>query len=318
MPFELAKFEFTFRAVEQIILPPYVGFALRSNFSDTFKKAVCTADNGNCHQCSLRNDCVYSYIFETQLTRKTALIPQNSEAPHPFIIEPSERRIRLLQAGEEFKLNLILIGKAMDYFPHFLHTFERLGDIGIGKGRGRFYLHAVSDSGGNEGGNIYDKSTHTLSGDYRVLNFEDFAKKAEQVGEVDEVGLLFLTPTRIKFHGKLVADLEFHMVMRNLLRRMTNLATIHCQEALGFDYVALIKEAEKVTTKSSHLGWSNSKRRSLRQDKHMKLAGMTGEVIFTGRLHEFLPFLFLGEVIHLGKGTSFGLGRYEIETAKSK
>jgi len=44
----------------------------------------------------------------------------------------------------------------------------------------------------------------------------------------------------------------------------------------------------------------------------MKLGGFVGNITFEGDLKEFLPFVKLGEYIHIGKQTSFGLGKYEI------
>jgi CRISPR/Cas system endoribonuclease Cas6 (RAMP superfamily) len=44
----------------------------------------------------------------------------------------------------------------------------------------------------------------------------------------------------------------------------------------------------------------------------MKMGGFVGEITFQGELEQFLPFIALGEYIHVGKGTSFGLGKYEI------
>jgi len=40
--------------------------------------------------------------------------------------------------------NLLLIGRAIDYLPYFIYTFEELGKVGIGKGRGKYSLTYVS------------------------------------------------------------------------------------------------------------------------------------------------------------------------------
>jgi len=45
----------------------------------------------------------------------------------------------------------------------------------------------------------------------------------------------------------------------------------------------------------------------------MTMGGFVGEVEYQGELGEFVPLLRIGEKIHLGKGTGFGLGRYQVE-----
>ena len=44
----------------------------------------------------------------------------------------------------------------------------------------------------------------------------------------------------------------------------------------------------------------------------MSLGGVTGTVTYEGDLSDFIQLLRLGEYVHVGKGTSFGLGKYEI------
>ena len=44
----------------------------------------------------------------------------------------------------------------------------------------------------------------------------------------------------------------------------------------------------------------------------MKMGGFIGSITFEGDFKSYLPFLLLGEYIHVGKGTSFGLGKYKI------
>ena len=44
----------------------------------------------------------------------------------------------------------------------------------------------------------------------------------------------------------------------------------------------------------------------------MSLCGVIGTVSYEGDISEFMSLLKLGEYVHVGKGTSFGLGKYEI------
>ena len=124
--------------------------------------------------------------------------------------------------------------------------------------------------------------------------------------------LLFLTPARLKFSGELTSDLEFHILFRSLLRRISLLSYFHCGEELNVDFRGLIKESETIRTIKSNLRWYDWERYSARQDTRMKLGGLIGRVAFSGDLVPFWPYLSLGEFVHVGKGSSFGLGKYEI------
>ena len=61
-------------------------------------------------------------------------------APHPFILEPALDSQRTCKEGEGLSFGITLIGRAIDYLPYFIYTFEELGQIGIGKGRGKYEL----------------------------------------------------------------------------------------------------------------------------------------------------------------------------------
>ncbi|NIA10440.1 MAG: CRISPR system precrRNA processing endoribonuclease RAMP protein Cas6, partial [Nitrospiraceae bacterium] len=60
------------------------------------------------------------------------------------------------------------------------------------------------------------------------------------------------------------------------------------------------------------LYWHDWERWSNRQGTRMKLGGFMGEVTYKGDLRPFWPYIRLGEYVHVGKGSSFGLGRYRI------
>jgi CRISPR/Cas system endoribonuclease Cas6 (RAMP superfamily) len=81
---------------------------------------------------------------------------------------------------------------------------------------------------------------------------------------------------------------------------------------LDLDFGGIIHEAEAVRTVQNDLRWVDWERYSARQDSRMKLGGFTGTVTFEGELDPFISLFQIGEHLHIGKATSFGLGKYQI------
>jgi len=231
-------------------------------------------------------------------------------APHPFILKPPFGDENCYDIGDDLCFELTLIGKGTDYLPYFIYTFEKLGEAGFGKSRGKFQLAKVTSLNlENNETEIYNSSEKILHPGYHTINAESLA---HQDTAPVQLTLNFLTPTRIKYSGKYVLDLEFHILIRNLLRRVASLAYFHCGEALELDFKALIEKARRINTTFRKLHWYDWQRYSTSQQTPMRLGGFIGEIGFKGELDEFFPFLRLGEHIHIGKNTAFGLGRYNV------
>jgi CRISPR/Cas system endoribonuclease Cas6 (RAMP superfamily) len=81
---------------------------------------------------------------------------------------------------------------------------------------------------------------------------------------------------------------------------------------LDLDFKELIERAENIKCADSDLRWYDWERYSARQDTRMKMGGFIGKVVFEGDIEEFMSLITLGEHVHVGKGTSFGLGKYKI------
>ncbi|MCF6155462.1 MAG: CRISPR system precrRNA processing endoribonuclease RAMP protein Cas6 [Candidatus Brocadia sp.] len=128
----------------------------------------------------------------------------------------------------------------------------------------------------------------------------------------NKITISLLTPLRLRFDGHITDKIEFHVLIRNLLRRISSLSYFHCGEKLELDFKGLIEKAKTVRQTASDIQWFDWKRYSTRQEEWMSLGGVTGTVSYEGDLNEFIPLLKLGEYVHVGKGTSFGLGKYEI------
>lgn len=311
--FTFAKFCFTIRVKEEMTLPAYKGAVFRGGFGYAFKKIVCIQRaRKECSECLLHRSCVYSYIFETAPPENTNVLRLYRTIPHPFIIEPPMNGDRIIKRDAMLIFNLILIGRAVDYLPYFILTFAELGKQGIGKHRSKYILETVEsiDSNG-EGKSVYTGKDEILQNDYPLLNAVELNNALKDSGK-SEVELEFLTPLRVRFDGKITGDIEFHIIFRNLLRRVSSLLYFHCGRELACDFKSYIEESEKIKTVSSELQWFDWERYSTRQKQKMTLGGVLGKVKYEGNLEPFLPFLRLGEYIHAGKGTSFGLGQYRV------
>lgn len=303
----MIRINLTLKAVSPIALPAYAGSALRGGFGHAFKKVACTVRDKTCDVCILKSSCIYSYVFETPPPHDSEILRKYEKAPHPFVIEPPLEDKRTYDTGETFAFGLILLGKATDHLPYFILAFDELGRMGIGKGRGRYELAVVSS--GNRV--IYEGKGKILKNDFKPTALKDALGAKYQ--DAREAAVDFLTPTRIVVNEDLVVDLEFHHLVRSLLRRISTISYFHYGERLDIDFKGLIERAGRVETVKRELRWHDWERYSARQDTRMKLGGFVGQAVFCGELAEFMPFLKVGEMLHAGKGTSFGLGKYRME-----
>ncbi|MCG3158203.1 MAG: hypothetical protein DKINENOH_04844 [bacterium] len=309
--FPFASFTFHLQAQEQIELPEYKGSAFRGGFGHVMKKVCCVLPPGQCtERCQLGNNCAYAYIFETPQTgaaSETRPI-EATNLPHPFVILPPLSRRENIAPGEALSFGLTLIGRSIEFLPYFIYAFDELGRTGIGRGRGRYQLEHVLETSTNS--EIYSRLTKKMAGNISVRDLADLSE-AVKAQDQHRARLEFISPTRILDQNRLVSTLPFDLLMRGLLRRASLLARIHCGDEWNLDYGAVLQAAHAtVHVVESNLVWQDWERYSNRQQRRMKLGGFIGSVCYAGELGPFLPLLSLGQYIHLGKNTTFGMGKY--------
>lgn len=309
--FRLACYRVVLTAISKIVMPPYAGSTLRGGFGHAFRKMVCTQGPIDCKDCTLKAVCPYPYIFETAPFEGAQKLRTYGDVPRPFVIDPLDTRGEY-RRGQSFAFNLTLVGRAIDYLPYFLVSFRELGEIGIGKGRGRFQLSQVLTDDSEP---IYDSETQMVHNRNNALSFNDIQRRTESFS-TDALTVRLLTPTRITHEGQLTDKLPFHLFWRRLIGRISALAYFHCGESLDLDFKGLIAQAETVETVESSLRWKDWTRYSSRQDRKMQLGGLVGSVTYAGDLAVFLPFVALGKFLHVGKNATFGLGKYRIESSE--
>jgi hypothetical protein len=311
--FSLAYLRLTLEAKEPLFLPPYKGSTLRGGFGASFRKVSCVMTQQDCQTCQLNQQCAYAYIFETPRLNDIALSHQADNFPHPFIIEPPLSQQTRFHTGEQFEFRLVLIGKAIDYLPYFLLCFFQLGFMGIGRGRGKFELKSVDsfeDLALQTTRQLYDGATQKIIGTPTTFSLDDFFAIAP-LTQFNAITVDFKTPTRITQNNKLIMELPFDLFMRNLLRRVSLLGRIHCGSDWDLPYKAILDQAaNQVRLVDSHTTWYDWERYSNRQQTRMKMGGIIGALTYEGELEPFLPLITLGQFTHIGKNTTFGLGKY--------
>lgn len=312
MPFTFSKFLIEIKALEPLLLPTFKGSTFRGAFGATFRIIVCAVKKSDCSECILKEKCIYSYVFETPVPYESGHLFNLSYAPHPFVIEPPLMKENVIKPGISIHFGLVLIGKAIEYLPYFIYTFDEMGKQGIGRGRGKFKLGKVFSKGPRGGKTQIFYPDMGILKDRTYVFEEGFNDIIPDNPKNDTIKLNFLTPTRIKHNGSLTIDIDFQILVKNIFRRISLLSHLHCNDEPGFDYKTLIKEAGDIKTTVAKLEWYDWERYSMRQDRRMKLGGFVGEIEFKGNIEPFRKYIEVGEHVHIGKNTSFGLGKYEI------
>jgi len=316
--FSIARFKFVIQAEGHLGLPPYKGSTFRGGFGHALRRVVCITKGRDCAECLLYQKCVYSYIFETPPPPDSKIMRKYPKAPHPFVLIPPLEDKREYEQGEKITFGLNLIGKAIDYLPYFIFTFEELGRMGIGKDKGKFFLQEVYGLNLEEGEKLIyrgeqRKLLNLFSIQYPFRDGFDQYGSVDGREETDELTLRFLTPIRIKYNGTVGHELEFHILVRNLLRRISSLAYFHCSEdPARIDFKGLISNAEKIKINANHLRWYEWERYSSRQKTTMNLGGFIGEITYEGDFGLFMTLITLGQYTHVGKNCTFGLGKYKV------
>jgi len=306
----LERVRFHCQALDPIRLPRYSGSAWRGLLGHSLRRSVCVTRAPTCDGCLLRSHCVYSTFFETPpACAKTA--KRYSALPHPFVLEPPPAGEREFAPGEPLNLGLTLIGAAGDLLPYLIHALQRAGERGLGREDGRFRLLEVTQEtalGSDRWKSVFKSDTGTL---------RSLRSHAPTLGACPEaVQLELLTPLRIKQRAHYVcpAELDARALLGTLASRVQLLAELYASPQAPPatpDRGALHAAIDQVHVETSALRWVDWTRYSSRQRTHMQLGGLLGQLRLSGpSVTPLWPLIALGQWLHLGKNTSFGLGRY--------
>jgi len=306
----LRRLRFHCEALDPIRLPAYTGSAWRGLLGHCLRESVCVTRQPTCDGCLLRQTCAYCAFFETPPATQDAAV-RYTALPHPFVLEPELDSARSVDPGAPLPLGLTLIGPATELVPYLIHAVQRAGERGLGREGGRFALRELTQEtalGRDEWQRLYAPSDGAL----RQLGPTQPTLPAAPANE--RVTLLLQTPLRLKHHGRFVGPQ--HLTAMNLLHALITRADTLCRlygPAGGIDPDPMFAAARNARITEPRLRWHDWTRYSSRQRTRMQLGGLIGQAhLEADGLSRLWPLLWLGQWTHIGKATSFGLGRYRI------
>jgi hypothetical protein len=317
LDFTFHYFSFHLEPKAPLHMPAYnKGNVIRGGFGSTFRRIVCHANCREPERCELRNVCPYTAVFHPFVPEGSEKISKNRDIPRPFVIKPPLETKETYLPGERLSFDVVLVGKIREYLPYFIVTFKELSQAGLGRNRAPVELVGV-DHVGCDGipAPVYTKEDNLVRPPSAAISWADLCGSHNSnngAANVMRVTLRFLTPTLLRADGVVSRRPSFGPLAKRLRDRINALSYFYCGAGLDIDFKAFGDEAEKIKTVSDSTGWVESSRYSRRREVSHDLSGFVGEVTFEGELGMFLPYLKLGEYLHVGKNAVFGNGWYEI------
>ncbi len=305
----VGRYVFRCRLEDRAVLPRYKGSTFRGVLGHSLRRTVCALKTRECSECLLKSRCLYARIFENSAPPSGG---RGAPTPPPYLIEPPMNMDTDLDRGSAFDFDLLLFGEFNDAFPYFLYAFSDVGSVGIGKRidgqRAGYRVLAVS----HENETIFEDSTQELRCDQFGTEIRVNPDGIENA-PLKAVRVHFETPLRTKYENRLKADMPFHVLIRGVLRRISSLFSIYGDGEPAYDYKGLVAGAHDIHLKENGIRWFDWKRYSNRQDKSMLMGGILGSAVYEGDMGGYMPLLRLAETFHVGKQTTFGLGRIRVE-----
>lgn len=222
------------------------------------------------------------------------------------MVEPPEWGEKSYAPGDILSFHLVLAGRAIGQLPLILWAFHKAFQRGVGKGDGTASLAQVWHVSGNT-------ATRIANGPGGGIAEHSANVPPAPSSTATRISLLFDSPLRLQSNGRRATadELTPRKLLSGLIRRIALMHQFHGPGPLALDFKTLAAQAETLVSEKQ-LRWRDWSRYSSRQQQKMELGGVIGTWTLQGDLTPFLPFLHLGQWLHVGKETAFGLGAYTL------
>ncbi len=295
------SYVYTLRFYEETELPSNKTSMFRGGIGEMLLRKHCLSDR-NCEKCGFKDSCIVPNIYYHRFKIRPDFA-QGKES-EGYIFDCTDLREHFKE-GDYLEFSLTLFGDVIVYFSTIMDAVYMLGQIGVGEEKVRYDVVSIRNAKGEvimKDNQVYLNHAVPLT----VGDYVDERLREMNPGKDDCVRLKLLSPCSIKSKGELKYDFDPDALSNSIYRRVY---VLNCFEGNEIDQyygkdtpIEIVKQkARKVTVP----------RFSSTHGKKLYLTGFVGEAEMRVKT-EFLPFLIAGEVLHIGKNTSMGFGKYKV------
>jgi hypothetical protein len=325
--FPLMRLHFSLQVTAPASLPIYKSSMFQQNLLRHLRTMWCRQAESCRRRCQLASKCIWGRIWEPKVDPAWSPVMRRwiGSTPPPACIvwDQNDRRTRAL-VDDTLDFELVLLGQtAIRQLTAFVAAVLVAAERGIGRENVKAQLARVDVLDGPFGlaypvwvnGAWQDDEAEN-----KALSYVDGQLWAEQVissqvSPMTRLHLRFLSPVRTEARGKMASEPHFQLLVRSLVRRLRTLSQVHgAGDWPPSVYEPLLALAGNVRLERHDTTWIPLIQNSSRQ-RRMPLDGFVGQAWYVSPadLKPLLPFMWLGQWVHIGRTTMWGNGRYELE-----
>ena len=288
----LIRLGFEVKVLTTTCLPGYLGNTIRGALGSSLVRLHCLkTDKASCEKCNRIETCIYSNVFKSLY--KDA---EFTSVPNPYIIEVSERKKREYTAGESIYFAIVLFGEATKYIEEFVNGVKHMMARDFGGVSNKFELSKVFEEYTNS--LIFEGNTFLHLPEPVVWT----DRGADAIPKVTELKIQFVTPIQILQKSHLIKEIEFDVFIDSLMSRIASIVDLYEEEEFVIPYRLICRKP-----------WIKAdmklKEKAIRQERGVA-KGMVGHVRYSGEITRYMPYIDLGQQLHVGKLTTRGFGQY--------
>ena len=255
-----------------------------------------------CETCSVQETCGWHLVFGQELTSDPDALKRHQKPPLPFVFSFPVLGL-ISRDDKEIVCGLVVIGLAISHLEMLLNGFEELLSTQLSPFSAEIVRIACRDYQGFVQCPSGNSRSMTLVPENLVITSTEGLLESRIWGG-SELHIQLQSPLRLLRDGCPAVCFEFANFARSVMRRVSSLAYYYGEREYVCDFKELSHQTDDVICTADHFCYSDN--------KNKKMAGITGSGSFLGDFSGLVPFLVIGSYVHTGKGSSFGMGAYEV------